>query len=135
MDWSKVKAISFPFAQDVFGVTASTSNQAKIYLDRLLTLLSTNKGQRPMLPDYGTDVGAALFENDNDFPAAIEVAITNAIARWMPDVSLANIEISELNTGQVNVSVTILLPNGQSTSLTVNSAVFNADGTIDSTGI
>ena len=135
MDWSKVKAISFPFSQDIFGVTSSTSTQSKVYLDRLLTLLSTNIGQRPMLPEYGTDIGAALFENDNDFPAAINVAVANAVSRWMPDVTLNNIEISELDTGQVNVAVTILLPNGQATSLTVNSTVFNADGTINSTGI
>lgn len=130
-----MRSIKFPFAQDIFGKTDTTTSTSKIYLDRLLTLLSTNKGQRPMLPDYGTDVGAAMFENDNDFPTAVKTAIHNAVGRWMPDISVLSIDLDTLNNGQVNVSVVIELPNSQVTTLTVNSAVLNADGSINSTGI
>jgi len=45
-----MKAISFPFTLDPFGKTTSTTDQRKIYQDKVLTLLSTAVGERPMRP-------------------------------------------------------------------------------------
>ena len=56
-----MKAISFPFTLDPFGVVETTSSQTKIYQDRVLTLLSTAVGERPMRPTYGTDVARAFL--------------------------------------------------------------------------
>ena len=39
-----MKAIAFPFTLDPFGKTTSSTNQKKIYQDRVLTLLSTAVG-------------------------------------------------------------------------------------------
>lgn len=129
---SAVRAIKYPFTLDSFGKNASTINTAKIYLDRLLTLLSTNIGQRPMLPEYGTDLGYALFENEGEFPAAVRSAITTAVKRWIPQVTVSQIEIVDIGEdGYATVIVTIDLPNATTTSLTVNTAVFGADGQID----
>jgi phage baseplate assembly protein W len=125
------KAISYPYTLDGFGVVKPTTDVNKIYLDRVLTLLSTNIGQRPILTEYGTDIESALFENQNNFEAAVNQAIRQAIARWIPDIDVADIKVGtpdQDGIGQVNL--TLIMPDSTYTSLTVSTSTFGADGTI-----
>lgn len=129
-----MSAISYPFTLDGLGVLQSTSDPRKIYLDRLLTLLSTSPGQRPMLPEYGTDVLLALYENDNVVETAISQAIKSAVSIWMPEIDVENVRVSIPDeAGSVEVEIIIKLPNSTLTTLTVSSAIFNIDGTITAT--
>lgn len=129
-----MSAISYPFTLDGLGVLQSTSDPKKIYLDRLLTLLSTSPGQRPMLPEYGTDVLLALYENDNVVETAISQAIKSAVSIWMPEIDVENVRVSIPDeAGSVEVEIIIKLPNSTLTTLTVSSAIFNIDGTITAT--
>lgn len=136
MGWSTAMiSISYPFTLDAFGKTNSTYRESKIYLDKLVTLLSTNIGQRPMLPEYGTDIATALFENDNDFVAAVRAAITTAVARWIPAITISSLEISTPDfDGYSSIILGIELPNDTTTSITVNSAIFGADGSVSRLG-
>ena len=123
-------AISFPFTLDTFGVLASTEDANKIYLDKVLTLLSTNVGQRPMVPEYGIDWGVALFETENNAKAAIPAAIRAAIARWIPDVQVYNITMQDQQDGIEYVNIQLVLPDNTLTTLPVSTATFNIDGTV-----
>ena len=125
------KAISYPFNVQINGAIDSTEVPTKIYLDRVLTLLGTNVGQRPMLPKYGVDWSLALFENDGNASLAIPRAIAQAINTWLPAISVQNITVTpDYATGTENVTVDLKLPNNTITSLTVNSATLNYDGTV-----
>lgn len=132
MDWSTImsSAINFPFTLDNFGVLISTTSSNKIYLDRVLTLLSTNMGQRPMLPEYGIDWGVALFENEGDARAAIPAALQDAIARWIPDVKVNNIKLQDQQDGIEYVTLELVLPDNTVTTLPISTATFNIDGTV-----
>jgi phage baseplate assembly protein W len=132
LDWSTaVKAIKHPFTLDVFGKTNYTATSAKLYLDRVLTLLSTQIGQRPMNPEYGTDLGSALFENEGNFIVAVEVAIRSAVSRWIPQVTVSSVSVINFSDdGYANVQVQVTLPNNQGISLTVNSSVFGSNGAV-----
>jgi phage baseplate assembly protein W len=124
-------AISFPYTIDPFGKIKVTENISKIYTDRLLTLLSTNIGQRPILQGYGTDLMRALFENDNNLESAIGQAVRQAVARWMPDIGIEKIVIGSVNAeGEASVDITVVLPNSTLTSVTLSTSTFGADGTI-----
>ena len=124
-------SISYPYTTDGFGVVKPTTNVNKIYLDRVLTLLSTNVGQRPMLPEYGTDIEKALFENNNDFESAVNQAVKDALARWIPDVSVAEIKIVSPNVDGIGtVNITLVLPDSTFTNLSVSTSNFASDGTI-----
>ena len=124
-------AISYPYNIDAYGVVKYSTDINKIYTDRVLTLLSTNVGQRPMLQDYGTDLAGALFENQGNFQAAVNQAIRQAIARWIPDIDISDIKIGDIGQdGHADVTVTLTLPTSTLTSLTVSTSSFNADGTI-----
>lgn len=124
-------AISFPYTIDPFGNIKATEDTSKIYLDRLLTLLSTNIGQRPILQGYGTDLMKALFENDNNLENAIGQAVRQAVARWMPDIGIEKIAIGTVNAeGEAPVVITVVLPDSTLTSVTLSTSTFGADGTI-----
>jgi len=132
MDWSTIvsSAINFPFSLDTFGVLTTTVTANKIYLDRVLTLLSTNMGQRPMLPDYGVDWKTSLFENEGDAKIAIPAAIRSAIVRWIPDVQVNNIKMQDQQDGIEYVTLELILPDNTIATLPVNKATFNIDGMV-----
>jgi phage baseplate assembly protein W len=124
-------AISFPYTLDPSGVAQVTSSASKIYLDRVLTLLSFYVGQRPMQPTYGVDWSKSLFENDSDARIAIPIAITEAISKWIPQVSVTSVEFAGENiNGTENVVVSLRLPDDTLTSLTINTGTISYSGII-----
>lgn len=124
------QAITFPYTISPSGVVQSTDNPSKIYLDKVLTLLSFYVGQRPMQPTYGVDWSRVLFENDSDAKVAIPIAISEAVTRWIPQVAVTSVEFAGENTdGTENVIVSLKLPDDTLTSLTINTGVITYSGT------
>jgi len=125
------RAISFPYTIDPNGIAQYTESATKIYVDRVLTLLSYYVGQRPMLPTYGVNWSKSLFENDSDAQIAIPLAISEAIAKWIPEVSVTSVDFVGNNfDGTENVIVSLKLPDDTLTSLTINTGTINYSGTI-----
>jgi phage baseplate assembly protein W len=125
-----MKAISFPFTLDPFGKTASTTDQRKIYQDRVLTLLSTAVGERPMRPTYGTNIATAMFENQGNIEKAINDAIRSAISKWIPELTVNNIFLKGfLDTGAVTVELNVSLPDFIEDNITVVTTTLNPDAT------
>lgn len=125
-----MKSISFPFTLDPFGKTTSTTDQRKIYQDRVLTLLSTAVGERPMRPTYGTNIAAAMFENQGKVEEAINQAIRTAISTWIPELTVKNIKfVGFLDTGAVSVELNVSLPDFQEDEIKVVSTTLNPDAT------
>lgn len=134
LDRSAVSPVSYPFQIDFLGKLQGTEDPIKIYTDRLLTLLSTSPGQRPMLPEYGTDVLRALYENDNQVGISINQAVRSAVAVWIPEISIEEINVDVPDQdGKATVTILIRLPNSTLTTLTVSTAIFNIDGSITAT--
>jgi phage baseplate assembly protein W len=126
--------IAYPFKLSFLGELQGTEEPVKVYTDRLLTLLSTSPGQRPMLPEYGTDVLRALYENDNQLEISINQAVRSAVAVWIPEISIEEINVTLPDQeGKATVTILIQLPNSILTTLTVSTAIFNVDGTITAT--
>jgi len=125
------EAISFPYTVDPTGKVVSTTNTSKIYIDRVLTLLSTNIGQRPITVNYGVDWSKALFEADGDAQTAIRQAINSAISQWLPEIKVISINIAyDQASGIENVDLAVKLPDNTVANISVNSAILNYDGTI-----
>jgi phage baseplate assembly protein W len=124
-------AINYPYTLDPVGVVATTDQPSKIWLDRLLTLLSTNVGQRPMLTSYGTDLMRALFENENVLDTAIKQAVNTAVTVWLPEIKISSIStVLPEYGGQAQVTITVILPDSTIKTLDVSSAIFSSDGTV-----
>jgi phage baseplate assembly protein W len=127
---ARMKAISFPFTLDPFGKTASTTDQRKIYQDRVLTLLSTAVGERPMRPTYGTNIATAMFENQGNVEKAINDAVRSAISKWIPELTVNNIFLKGfLDTGAVTVELNVSLPDFVEDNITVVTTTLNPDAT------
>lgn len=123
-----MKAISYPFTLNVFGETTSTTDQKKIYTDRVLTLLSTSIGERPMRPTYGTNLGLAMFENQGVAEVAIPAAIRSAISTWLPALTVNQINIKKFNDGgKVEVELLLTFPDYTTGTITVRSVTLNPD--------
>jgi phage baseplate assembly protein W len=124
-------SITYPYTINVNGTVSSSETSTRLYLDRILTLVSTYRGQRPMLPDYGIDWSGALFENDNDARLAIPVAIREAVALWIPEVEVTDINIRfDPLAGIQYVTLGVELPDDTFTTMSINTATFNMDGTV-----
>ena len=124
-----MKAISFPFTLDPFGVVNTTTSQEKIYQDRVLTLLSTTVGERPMRATYGTDIASALFETQGDAEKAAETAIRTAMRTWLPEVTIERIDLNSIDdAGRLQLNLSLVLPDYSSTAVTVYTTTLNPDG-------
>lgn len=124
--------ISYPYTVSPYGVVTTTTLSSKIYLDRVLTLLSTSIGQRPMLPEYGVDWNKSMFENDGDAEAAIQAAIRAAVTIWIPEVKVDRIDVQyNYASGVESVMLTLILPDNTQVSIPVNTAIISIDGFVE----
>lgn len=61
---------------------------------KLKTLLLTRKGERVMLPTFGTDLLKIIFQpNTSEIKQDIVEYITDPINQWLPDIELMNIDV------------------------------------------
>ena len=134
-----MSAISYPFTLDSIGVLISTDNVAKVYLDRLLTLFSTEIGSRPMQPEYGINLQRFLFENEtinvgginNSLGKSLDAAIRSAVSIWIPDIKVESITYGTPNfEGIATVAIMVRLPNDTTATLDVTTALFLNTGTV-----
>lgn len=99
--------VSLPFngPSGPFNSTYSTQEQIK---SNLLNLLLTNKGERVFNPEFGCDLGRALFEGINEnIIDTIKNLVNINVALFMPEIQVNDV-IVDLNTPDNNtVSVTV----------------------------
>ena len=114
--------VSLPFngPSGPFNSTYSTQTQIK---SNLLNLLLTNKGERVFNPEFGADLGTALFEGINDsIVENIKNLINTNVEIFVPEVQITDILV-DINTPDNNaVSVTVkykLKISGTSDQITV----------------
>jgi hypothetical protein len=85
--------VSFPPMHGTGGLFTKSSG-ISVILASLKQLLLTSKGERVMLPEYGTNIRKHLFDPDNEnFKAEIQTEIIQAISRWEPRVSIRDISV------------------------------------------
>ena len=87
-----VIGVSLPFnAPGVFNKTYSTKDQIK---SNLINLLLTDKGERIMNPEFGTDLRKSLFDNMTDSSSELlRLKIIDSINIFIPEIILGEIKI------------------------------------------
>ena len=99
--------VSLPFngPSGPFNSTYSTQTQIK---SNLLNLLLTNKGERVFNPEFGCDLGRALFEgiNENIVETITDLINTN-VAIFVPEVQINNVVVDLSTPDNNTVSVTV----------------------------
>jgi phage baseplate assembly protein W len=100
--------VSLPFNGPAgpFNSTYSTKDQIK---SNLINLLLTNKGERIMNPQFGTDLGKVLFEGITDnTKELIRRLINTNVSLFVPEVQLDDIIIEDApqyNNNSISITV------------------------------
>jgi phage baseplate assembly protein W len=90
-----------------FNQSFKTLEQAKTNIKNVLL---TKKYERLMQPDFGSGLQELLFEmNDESVADKIENTIVDTLDRWLPYVTVDNIEVEQTNElkdkNQINISI------------------------------
>lgn len=126
-----MRAIRYPFRVDSSGKVVTTNDFGKIYVDRVITLVSTIVGQRFMSLGYGIDLKKGLYENGNAYQIGMESAIREAMARWLPEVTINSYFSTPPNSeGVSEITLIVVTPNGETNSLAFKTVTINEDGNL-----
>lgn len=94
LKYSKPIGITIPF-NNPNGIFNQSFTNVRQVLSNLKNLLLTARGERYMVPTFGTDIRTILFENitsEEDFTTRINGEIESAIQEWMPYLIIQELE-------------------------------------------
>lgn len=100
--------ISFPPRLDRSGRLAWSSGADNVR-DAIRVILSTEPGERVMLPSFGAGLGTLLFEPN--IPAThrlVEDRVTKALTRWEPRIRLERVHVAANAREPQQADVTIV---------------------------
>ncbi len=90
----------------IFSLTYTTDEQL---LSNLTNLITTLKGERPMQPDFGTDIPRLLFEPNNpELHGRVSIEIKRAINFWLPYVEIIDINVGTVLGQETSLSTSTL---------------------------
>jgi phage baseplate assembly protein W len=87
--------ITLPFNNQHGIFNQSFTNRDQV-LSNVKNLLLTAKGERYMLPEFGTEIQFVLFENitsEDEFSERIRSEISDAISTWLPYLTIQKLTV------------------------------------------
>jgi phage baseplate assembly protein W len=123
------RAISLPFSlSESYGISFTT-NQNKIYKDRVFLAVMTGLNERVMRSNYGTQVKTAIFENEAIAIPIVDATVREAFSQWLPSLVLQDLYIElDLNTMHLNITINYKLPNETTDEININTGTFTRSG-------
>lgn len=113
-------ALTLPFKINAYGSVTSTTDQAKIWADRVRFVIGTNLEERILDPQFGTLVPEAFMQTADDAEALIASEVERAFPLQLELLTFQNVDISfDEYSGTTNVNITYSLPNGEVTDTVV----------------
>ena len=113
-------ALTLPFSINPYGSVTTTTDQSKIWSDRVRFVIGTNLQERILDPEFGTLVPTAFMETSDDAQLTIETEVERAFQQQLELLTFDGVEISfDDYTGTTNVTITYGLPNGEVTNTVV----------------
>lgn len=101
--------IQFPFkdSQRGFYVELTQTDKAAIKSD-LMHLILTNKGERYMMPSFGTDLLKFIFhQNDILSHSTISQDIKDTVKKYLPNLQITKIDVKENPNSEYAATVRI----------------------------
>lgn len=113
-------ALTLPFSINAYGSVATTTEQSKIWADRVRFVIGTNLRERILDPEFGTLVPSAFMQTADDASSMIETEIERAFQSQLELLTFDKVDVSfDEYTGTTNVSIVYGLPNGEITNTVV----------------
>ena len=114
------KAISLPFSIDTFGSVGTTTEQSKVWADRVRSVLGTSLRERVMRPTFGTLIPFSLFNNVENAIVEIKEEVTRAFSRQLKLLTLKDTFVEQdFYTNSLKVTVTYSLPNQETNKTSI----------------
>ena len=114
----RVIGVAFPVKETNTGGLFSASYDLINLRSGLIQLLLTRRGERVMMPDYGTDARELVFDPlDGGTTSRLEIQIKNAIAKYLPQIIIN--KLSVVPTEKTS-SLTVLLLFSTKENITQN---------------
>lgn len=106
------KTLSLPFSVDPYGKVTVTSDQSKIWADRVRSVIGTTLRERIMRPEFGTDISYSVFNTQEDADREIKAEVVQAFNQLLPLLKIDSVRSSfDSYTGVINITMTYKLPN------------------------
>jgi phage baseplate assembly protein W len=106
-------AISLPFTLGFTGSIETTTDQKKIWADRVLSVIGTAVGERVQRYYFGSKIHFDTFENVASAESQLYRDISESFSTYLPLLSFNNFQTSyKQDTGVLNVTVFYSLPDG-----------------------
>ena len=113
--------LDFAFKRNPVTDAISIKRDTEAVKQSIVNILSTNRGERPFLPDFGANIQSYLFENFDGITASlVEEQIRVAIANYEPRVRILDIQITAVpdrNAMRIFMEFEILSPQSEVTSV------------------
>jgi len=124
------KAISLPFSLDPYGRITYTTNQNKIWQDKVLSVIGTTFRERVIRPRFGTLIAAKAFDNETLAETEIQSEIEYAFNTQLGLLTLESVSASfDEYTNTTNVEIVYGLPNNESVSTTIGLVTIDQNST------
>ncbi len=115
-DAQKGVGLKLPLTNSSNGWFDQTFTTAEAIRMNLINILLTMKGERPMNPRFGSDLGKVVFEqNDSTIQPKIETAVRTAVAEYLPFVVIDSVRVTresiDVDIYRSKVTITYHIPN------------------------
>jgi phage baseplate assembly protein W len=88
------RAISLPFSFDSSGAVSYTTDEKKIWQDRVVLVVMTRLSERVMRPTFGSTAGNSAFEPETTAESSIQQAVAAGFAQWLKPLTLTKVTVT-----------------------------------------
>lgn len=125
------RAISLPFSFGSSGEVAFTTDDKKIWQDRVVLVVMTRLRERLMRPAFGTNIQDFTFESMEAAMAHVEQAISIGFSTFLPSLQLTEvIGIIDSIDGNLNLEIHYKINTDDSDLVTIKTAIISRSGDI-----
>ena len=98
----------FPPTFNKYSKTVETVSDKDSIRESLYVLLTTTRGERLMVLDYGCDINTLAFKRlDLNLTTFIQNNIKTAIIKWEPRIEISNVIVTQLKDGEGIINIKI----------------------------
>ena len=128
MKQAKEIALSLPFSFDSFKKSTTTTDQPKIWADRVRIVLGTTVRERLMHPNFGTLIATPFMDTQEQSSSIIQGEVEQAFATQLAQLKLTSIVTSfDEYTNVITIEIAYALPNLTEVSTAIGFIALNSN--------
>lgn len=124
------RAISLPFSFDSSGGVTYTTDEVKIWQDRIAIVVMTRLNERVMRPTYGSNTQKVALENFHSAVILAKQEIAAALSTWLPSVTLISVDgiRDQQDPDRLNIEIVFKYGNSNEATVLIKTAILNRAG-------